>query len=234
MERLQKVMAHAGVASRRKSEEIISEGRVKVNGKIIKEMGFKVDPKHDKILVDGEPIQEEKKIYIKLNKPTGYITTVNDPHKRKKVTDLINGIDKRIYPIGRLDMDSSGLLLMTNDGDLTHKVTHPSYQLDKEYIVVVNGSLTKQEKNNFKKGIYLKEGKTAESKLEKVNQDSKNSTYRVTIHQGINRQIRRMFKKLGYEVVSLKRIRIGNISLGNLQPGEYKLLSREKIQNMLG
>ncbi len=234
MERLQKVMAHAGVASRRKSEDIIAEGRVKVNGVVVTEMGTKVDPVHDTIEVDGEEIEKEKKIYIKLHKPKGYVTTVNDPQGRQTVLDLIHSIDKRIYPVGRLDLDSSGLLLLTNDGDLTYKITHPSHELDKEYTVVVNGELTKAELNRFKKGIQLEEGKTSPAKIEKVNQDSKNTTYKVIIHEGMNRQIRRMFDKLGYEVVSLIRVRIGNISLGSLQPGEYRKLSRKKLQDLKG
>ncbi|HKL12218.1 MAG TPA: pseudouridine synthase [Halanaerobiales bacterium] len=233
MERLQKVMAHAGVASRRKSEEIIAEGRVKVNGVVVTEMGTKVDPTEDTIEVDGEEIEKESKIYLKLYKPKGYVTTVNDPQGRKTVMDLIQGIDKRIYPVGRLDLDSSGLLLLTNDGDLTYKITHPSHELDKEYMVVVDGLLNEDELKKFKNGIVFDEGKTSPAKIKKVNQDHKNTTYEVIIHEGMNRQIRRMFDILGYQVVSLIRVRIGNISLGSLKPGEYKKVSRKKLQNLL-
>ena len=233
MERLQKVMAHAGVASRRKSEEIIAEGRVKVNGVVVTEMGTKVDPAQDTIEVDGEEIEKETKTYLKLHKPRGYVTTVNDPQGRQTVMDLIHGIDKRIYPVGRLDLDSSGLLLLTNDGDLTHKITHPSHELDKEYMVVVNGELSQEEINRFKNGIQLEEGKTSPAKIEMVNQDPKNTTYQVIIHEGMNRQIRRMFDRLGYEVVSLIRVRIGNISLGSLKPGEHRKLSSKELQDLL-
>ncbi|HMA60472.1 MAG TPA: pseudouridine synthase [Halanaerobiales bacterium] len=233
MERLQKVMAHAGVASRRKSEEIIAEGRVKVNGVVVTEMGTKVDPAQDTIEVDGEEIEKETKTYLKLHKPRGYVTTVNDPQGRQTVMDLIHGIDKRIYPVGRLDLDSSGLLLLTNDGDLTHKITHPSHELDKEYMVVVNGELSQEEINRFKNGIQLEEGKTSPAEIEKVNQDPKNTTYQVIIHEGMNRQIRRMFDRLGYEVVSLIRVRIGNISLGSLKPGEHRKLSSKELQDLL-
>jgi pseudouridine synthase len=159
---------------------------------------------------------------------------VNDPQGRQTVLDLIHGIDKRIYPVGRLDLDSSGLLLLTNDGDLTYKITHPSHELDKEYTVVVNGNLSNAELHRFINGIQLEEGKTSPARIEKVNQDSKNTTYKVIIHEGMNRQIRRMFDKLGYEVVSLIRVRIGNISLGSLQPGEYRKLSRKKLQDLKG
>ena len=233
MERLQKVMAHAGVASRRKSEEIIAAGRVKVNGEVVTEMGTKVDPQKDTIEVDGEEIEKEQKVYLKLYKPTGYVTTVKDPQGRKTVLDLIDGVDKRIYPAGRLDLDSSGLLLLTNDGDLTHKITHPSHELDKEYEVVINGQLKRQEIKQFKKGIDLQEGRTAPAKINKVNEDNKNTTYKVIIHEGMNRQIRRMFDVLGYKVVSLIRVRIGNITLGSLNPGEHKALSREEVQDLL-
>ena len=233
MERLQKVMAHAGVASRRKSEEIIAEGRVKVNGVVVTEMGTKVDPAQDTIEVDGEEIEKETKTYLKLHKPRDYVTTVNDPQGRQTVMDLIHGIDKRIYPVGRLDLDSSGLLLLTNDGDLTNKITHPSHELDKEYMVVVNGELSQKELNRFKNSIQLEEGKTSPAKIEMVNQDPKNTTYKVTIHEGMNRQIRRMFDQLGYQVVSLIRVRIGNISLGSLKPGEYRKLSRKELQDLL-
>lgn len=233
MERLQKVMAHAGVASRRKSEEIIAAGRVKVNGEIVTAMGTKVDPQKDTIEVDGEEIEKEKKVYLKLYKPTGYVTTVKDPQGRKTVLDLIEGVDKRIYPAGRLDLDSSGLLLLTNDGDLTHKITHPSHELDKEYEVVINGQLNDQEIKHFKEGIDLQEGRTAPAEIKKVNEDSQNTTYKVIIHEGMNRQIRRMFDVLGYKVVSLIRVRIGSITLGSLKPGEHKALSREEVQDLL-
>jgi len=233
MERLQKVMAHAGIASRRKCEKIIEEGRVKVNGVVITKMGAKVDPIEDIIEVDGQEIEKEEKIYLKLYKPTGYVTTVKDPHGRKTVMDLINGIEQRIYPVGRLDSDSSGLLLLTNDGKLTHRITHPSFELDKEYEVVVEGKPTEKKLNEFRTGIELKEGKTAPAQLEKINEDNKNFTYKVVIHQGMNRQIRRMFDKIGYRVLSLKRLKIDNIGLGSLRPGEYKTLCKQEVENLL-
>ena len=233
MERLQKVMAHAGVASRRKSEEIIAAGRVKVNGKKVTEMGIKVDPQKDIIEVDGKEISKEKKVYYKLYKPTGYVTTVEDPQGRNTVLDLLNDTNQRIYPVGRLDMDSSGLLILTNDGDLTYKITHPSHEFEKEYEVVVNGKLNSDNLNLFKQGIKLKEGKTSPARIYKINEDSKNTTYKVIIHEGMNRQIRRMFDKLGFNVVSLKRVRIGNITLGSLRPAEYKQISKEDLKDLL-
>jgi len=233
MERLQKVMAHAGIASRRKSEEIIAAGRVKVNGEIVTEMGTKVNPQKDTIEVDGKIISKEKKVYYKLYKPTGYVTTVDDPQGRDTVLDLVDDTKQRIYPVGRLDMDSSGLLILTNDGDLTYKITHPSHELDKEYEVVVNGRLDSNNLNNFRQGIKLKEGKTSPARIYKINEDRKNTTYKVIIHEGMNRQVRRMFEVLGFNVVSLKRVRIGNITLGSLRPAEYKQISNENLKDLL-
>ncbi len=233
MERLQKVMAHAGVASRRKSEEIIAAGRVKVNGKTVTEMGTKVDPQKDVIEVDGKKISKEKKVYYKLYKPTNYVTTVDDPQGRDTILDLIGDINQRIYPVGRLDMDSSGLLILTNDGDLTYKITHPSHELEKEYEVVVNGKLDSNSLKKFKQGIRLEEGKTSPAKIYRINEDSKNTTYKVIIHEGMNRQIRRMFEKLGHNVVSLKRVRIGNITLGSLRLTEYKPIGKKELQDLL-
>ncbi|MDZ7672642.1 MAG: pseudouridine synthase [Halanaerobiales bacterium] len=232
MERLQKVMAHAGVASRRKSEEIIAAGRVKVNGETVTEMGTKVDPQNDVIEVDEKKISKEKKVYYKLYKPTNYVTTVDDPQGRNTILDLIGDINQRIYPVGRLDMDSSGLLILTNDGDLTYKITHPSHELEKEYEVVVNGKLDSNNLNNFRQGIKLQEGKTSPAKIYKINEDSKNTTYKVIIHEGMNRQIRRMFEKLGHNVVSLKRVRIGNITLGSLRLTEYKPIGKKELQDL--
>jgi pseudouridine synthase len=233
MERLQKVMAHAGIASRRKSEEIIAAGRVKVNGEIVTEMGTKVNPQKDTIEVDGKIISKEKKVYYKLYKPTGYVTTVDDPQGRDTVLDLVDDTKQRIYPVGRLDMDSSGLLILTNDGDLTYKITHPSNELDKEYEVVVNGKLDSNNLNNFRQGIKLEEGKTSPARIYKINEDRKNTTYKVIIHEGMNRQVRRMFEVLGFNVVSLKRVRIGNITLGRLRPAEYKQISNEHLKDLL-
>jgi len=233
MERLQKVMAHAGIASRRKSEEIIAAGRVKVNGEIVTEMGTKVDPHKDIIEVDGKKISKEKKVYYKLYKPTGYVTTVDDPQGRDTVLDLVDDTKQRIYPVGRLDMDSSGLLILTNDGDLTYKITHPSHELDKEYEVVVNGKLDSDNLNKFRQGLNLEEGKTSPARIYKINEDSKNTAYKVIIHEGMNRQVRRMFEVLGFNVVSLKRVRIGNITLGSLRPAEYKQISNENLKDLL-
>ena len=229
-DRLQKVMAHAGVASRRKSEEIIKEGRVKVNGKVVTEMGVKVDPEVDKIEVDEKVISKEKRVYLLLYKPEGYVTTVDDPRGRKTVLDLIKGIKQRIYPVGRLDYDTSGLLLLTNDGQLTYVLTHPSHEIEKTYLVKAKGYISDQKLNNLEKGIELTDGLTAPAKAELINRKSENTEFTLTIHEGRNRQVRRMCKKIGNPVNKLKRISFAHLDLSELNPGEYRHLSDEELK----
>jgi pseudouridine synthase len=236
MERLQKVMAHAGVASRRKSEEIIAEGRVKVNGEIVTEMGFKVDPDEDEIVVDGELISEEKKRYLLLNKPEGYITTVSDPEGRPTVMDLIPDLKQRLYPAGRLDYDSSGLLIMTNDGDLTYKLTHPKKEVDKKYRVLVQGEMTEEDFNKFENGMVIDGQKTAPAKISNVNYKGDKTEFDIIIHEGRNRQVRRMVQIAGFSVISLKRIGFAFLSLTGVKEGEFRYLSDQeitKLKNML-
>ncbi len=230
MERLQKVMAHAGVASRRKSEEIIREGRVKVNGEIITEMGYKVKPEEDVIEVDGELISKEKRVYILLNKPEGYVTTVSDPRGRSTVLDLVGNVKQRVYPVGRLDYNTSGLLLLTNDGELTYILTHPSYEIDKTYFTRVKGEISDQDIKKLESGIQLEDGITAPAKVKLISRDEKISSFELTIHEGRNRQVRRMCEVLGYEVIKLKRIRFGPLNLEGLSPGEYRFLSDKELQ----
>ncbi|RCW61135.1 MULTISPECIES: pseudouridine synthase [Halanaerobium] len=236
MERLQKVMAHAGVASRRKSEEIIAAGRVKVNGQTVTEMGFKVDPEQDEIVVDGELISEEKKRYILLNKPEGYITTVSDPEGRPTVMDLIPDLKQRLYPAGRLDYDSSGLLIMTNDGDLTYKLTHPKKEVDKKYRVLVQGEMKEEDFKKFENGMIIDGQKTAPAKISNVNQKKDQTEFDIIIHEGRNRQVRRMAKIAGFPVVSLQRISFAFLTLNGVKEGEFRYLNdREvtKLKNML-
>jgi len=236
MERLQKVMAHAGVASRRKSEEIIAEGRVKVNGEIVTEMGFKVDPKQDQIIVDGEVISEEKKRYILLNKPEGFITTVSDPEGRPTVMDLIPDLKQRLYPAGRLDYDSSGLLILTNDGDLTYKLTHPKKEVDKKYRVLAQGELKEEDFEKFEKGMIIDGQKTAAAKISNVSYKNDQTQFEIVIHEGRNRQVRRMAKIAGFSVISLKRIAFAFLTLKGVKEGEFRYLSDQevnKLKNML-
>ncbi len=230
MERLQKVMAHAGIASRRKSEEIIAQGRVKVNGKVITTMGEKVDPQKDTIEVDGKVISKEKRIYLLLNKPTGYVSTVDDPRGRKTVLDLVGNISQRIYPAGRLDYDTSGLLILTNDGDLTYILTHPSFKVDKTYLVEVKGKVKPGDLNRLNKGIKLEDGMTVPSQTKLISSNSGTTNFVMTIHEGRNRQVRRMCKKIGYQVKNLKRIGIGFLKIDELSEGEYRHLTDEEIE----
>lgn len=232
MERLQKVMAHAGVASRRKSEEIIAEGRVKVNGEIVTEMGFKVDPKKDEIEVDGEVIAKEKKVYLLLHKPEGYITTVSDPKERQTVMDLIPDLKQRVYPAGRLDYDSSGLLILTNDGDLCYKLTHPKKEVDKRYWVRAKGTIFAEDFNKFEEGMVIDGRKTAPAKIANINYLDNYTEFEITIHEGRNRQVRRMCRIAGFSVVKLKRTAFAFLSLDGLAEGEYRYLNEEEIKKL--
>ncbi|MFW5985194.1 MAG: pseudouridine synthase [Halanaerobiaceae bacterium] len=232
MERLQKYMAHAGVASRRKSEDIIAEGRVKVNGEVVTEMGFKIDPQQDTVTVDGEVISREEKVYILFNKPTGCVCTVDDPRGRKTVLDYIDGVSQRIYPVGRLDYDTSGLLIITNDGQLTNILTHPSYEIDKTYLVEIPGQLTAEEKKQLEEGVELEDGITAPAEAEIVYKNSDKTIFMLTIHEGRNRQVRRMCEKIGHRVINLKRIGLAFLSLEQLSPGEFRFLTTEEVKKL--
>lgn len=231
-ERLQKYMASCGVASRRKCEELILAGKVKVNGILVNELGAKVDPENDIVEYDGKIInKEEKKIYIMLNKPEGYICSVKDEKERKTVLDLVK-VKERIYPIGRLDYDSSGLILLTNDGEVYNKIIHPRKEIIKKYIVIVKNKITEKDVKAFKEGIDIGGYITAPASLKNINFDEEKniSTIEVSIHEGKNRQIRRMCSALSHDVISLKRISIGDIKLAYLKKGEYRELNREEIK----
>lgn len=230
MERLQKVMAHAGIASRRKSEDIIAEGRVKVNGETVTEMGTKVNPDRDVIEVDGEIISKEKRVYILLNKPQGYICTVDDPRGRNTVLDLVDDVKQRIYPVGRLDYDTSGLLMLTNDGQLTYILTHPSHEINKTYLTEVKGRLDTKNADRLRKGVELEDGMTAPAQLEIKEREENNTLFTLTIHEGRNRQVRRMCEKIGLPVISLKRISVGPLTLEGLSEGEYRNLTDKEIE----
>ncbi|WP_160691473.1 pseudouridine synthase [Clostridium sp. C2-6-12] len=228
-ERLQKYMASCGVASRRKCEEIILAGKVKVNGVLVNEVGIKIDPSKDKVEYEGKIIsKEEKKVYIMLNKPEGYISSVKDEKDRKTILDIVK-VEERIYPIGRLDYDSSGLLLLTNDGEIYNKIIHPRVEIIKKYIAVVKGEITEKDIKKFEIGIDIGGYITAPAELKVISYDKKVSTIEIGIHEGKNRQIRKMCAVLNHEVLSLKRIAIGEIKLGYLKRGEYRELNDEEI-----
>jgi 23S rRNA pseudouridine2605 synthase len=232
-ERLQKYIARCGVASRRNSEKIIAQGRVSVNGKIVSAMGIKINPQVDLVRVDGRIITPETEgIYIKLNKPAGYITSVSDPQGRPTVLDLIGDIGSRIYPVGRLDYESEGLLILTNDGELAYCLTHPRYEIDKQYYVLVDGNPGYESIKSLRNGVDIGDHVTQPAKISKLGIEGRNSIYRVTISEGRNRQVRRMFEVIGHPVLYLKRERLGNISLGSLRSGEWRHLSISEIKSL--
>ncbi|HOC08353.1 MAG TPA: pseudouridine synthase [Bacillota bacterium] len=233
MERLQKYMASCGVASRRKCEEIIAEGRVKVNGVTVREAGLKIQPGKDRVTVDGkEIIPANKPVYIMLNKPVGYVSTVRDQFMRPTVLDLVRGVKGRIYPVGRLDYDSEGLLLLTNDGNFAYGLTHPRHKVDKTYIVVVQGSPSRKEIDRLRKGVEIDGRMTSPADIRVESVQGNKTTFRVVIHEGRNRQVRRMFETIGYAVVSLKRIGIGKLQLGTLAPGKWRFLEDREVKDL--
>jgi 23S rRNA pseudouridine2605 synthase len=234
MERLQKVMAHAGVASRRKSEDIIEEGRVKVNGKVVTELGTKVSV-NDEITVDEIPLEREQKVYILLNKPRETISTVDDPKNRETVLDMVEGIEERIYPVGRLDWDTTGALLLTNDGELSHKLTHPSFEFPKTYVVKATGHMRKKDGNILAKGIKLDGKMTAPAKVNILSYDARTKTtmVRITLHEGRNHQVKNMFKEMGFPVEKLTREKFGFLSVDNMQSGEWRFLKPHEVKQLV-
>lgn len=228
-ERLQKYMARCGVASRRSCEELILEGKVKVNGITIKELGYKVDPDKDIIEYNKNIIKPEgRKVYIVLNKPVGYVSTVKDERGRKTIIDLVN-VDERIFPIGRLDYDSSGLIMLTNDGEIYNKVIHPRQEINKTYEAVLKGIPDIEDINNFCNGIDIGGYITAKANFQILKLIDGNAIVKIIIHEGKNRQIRRMCERINHPVLSLKRVSIGRIELGKLQPGKWRYLNEQEV-----
>lgn len=235
MERLQKVMAHAGIASRRKCEQLMLDGKVEVNGKQVTELGFKVDPKQDEILVNGRKIKMEQYIYMAFHKPKGVITSLKDPKGRKVITDFIKKIPERVYPVGRLDYDSEGLLLLTNDGELANVLMHPRHHVAKTYHAYVKGVPHGEILEQLRRGIQLEDGMTAPAEADyiDVSPDAKESILTITIYEGKNRQVRRMFESVGYPVQRLKRVRFGPVELERLPRGKYRSLTKDEIGQLL-
>ena len=228
-ERLQKYMARCGVASRRKSEEIITSGKVKVNNTVITELGFKVDCDTDSVEVDGKLIKpEEKKLYIALNKPEGYISSVSDEKGRRTIMDLVE-VDERIYPIGRLDYDTTGLILLTNDGEIYNKIIHPRMEKNKVYEAIIEGFISSQEIDKLETGIDIGGYITAPAKVKVVAENRNSTEVEITIHEGKNKQIRKMFEAVEHNIIRLKRISIGEIKLGNLTEGLWRNLTQEEL-----
>jgi len=231
-ERLQKILSRAGVASRRKAEQMILEGRVAVNGAVVTEMGSKADLDRDHIRVDGKLLHAPKHlVYIALNKPTNCVTTVTDPQGRGTVMDLMHGVKERVYPVGRLDYHSEGLLLLTNDGELANGITSAATHLPKTYLVKVNGALTTEQEQAFREGVPVEGRRTAPAGL-KLARRAENPWYEVRLFEGRKNQIRMMFKHFGRLVEKLKRVKIGPLDLASLKPGEFRHLTREEVDQL--
>lgn len=233
-ERLQKVLAQAGIASRRDAEKIILAGKVKVNGQVIKQLGTKVDPMHDKIYVDGQKIAAEKKRYFIFNKPRGVITSMSDPEGRKSVLDFVKKFPQRVFPVGRLDYNTEGLLLLTNDGALAQLLTHPSHNVEKTYRVEALGIMLEEQMDMLRLGVKLEDGMTAPAIVNFIEyQHEKNLTiFDIIIHEGRNRQVRRMCDAVGHSVRNLKRTKFAGLSLAGLKRGGMRELEKEEVANL--
>ena len=228
-ERLQKLLAHAGVASRRKAEQLIVEGRITVNGAVVAELGAKADPEHDHVKVDGKRVGgPEKPVYLAMNKPKNVMTTASDPEGRGTVMALLRGVKARVYPVGRLDFQSDGLLLFTNDGEFAKRITSAATHVAKTYVVKVNGQLTPEQEEKFRQGVPLSGKKTAPAGL-KLIQRAANPWYEVRLIEGRQNQIRLMFKNFGRLVEKLRRVKIGFLELGSLRPGEFRHLTPGEV-----
>lgn len=233
MERLQKVIAQAGVASRRQAEGLIEQGKVKVNGTKVTELGTKVS-QNDQIVVNGVPIDKEEPAYFLLYKPSGVISSARDDKGRKVVTDFFTNVDQRIYPVGRLDYETSGLLLMTNDGDFANRLMHPRYTINKTYVAKIAGVLTKPKQRQLESGIKLDDGKTAPARVKLLSSERKKNTsiVEIMIHEGKNRQVRRMLEAIGFSVLKLKREGYGFLTLQGMNPGDWRELSPHEVKKL--
>ena len=230
--RLQKYLADCGIASRRKCEEYIQQGKVQVNGKVVTELGTKINPKRDKIKFENKEIVEKRKlVYILLNKPIGYVTTVDDQFNRDTVLDLVK-VKERIVPVGRLDMYTSGALILTNDGDFVYKVTHPKHEIEKTYTVTLKGIIQNDEVEKLRKGVQIEDytTKPAKVKILKTDKEKNISRLEIIIHEGKNRQVRKMCEAVGKKVLALHRSKIGTIGVKDLELGKWRYLSSKEIQ----
>jgi len=233
MERIQKILAKAGVASRREAERMVIEGRVTVNGEVVDTLGFKADALVDHIKVDGRRLgRDEPKVTLLLNKPRGYLSTVKDTLGRPTVMDLLKKVRWRIYPVGRLDFDAEGLLILSNDGDLTHHLSHPRFSIPRTYLVKVGGVPDEKKLTRLKRGVTLEDGKARVVSLAILRQREKNSWIRVVVTEGRNRLVKRMFSAIGHTVLKLKRIEFGPIGLGDLPTGQFRYLTREELEDL--
>jgi 23S rRNA pseudouridine2605 synthase len=230
LERLQKILSHAGIASRREAETIITAGRVAVNGSVVTELGSRADPSRDRITLDGRPVHiESDRVYILLNKPAGYVTTMKDPQGRPVVNDLLKGVKERVYPVGRLDYNTEGLLLLTNDGELANRLAHPSHEVEKEYLVRVRGKVLAEQIHSLTAGVELDDGKSAPAVVRQVSESENNTWISIAIHEGRYRQVRRMCETVGLTVVRLKRTRYGFLETGEMKTSEFRKLTPKEV-----
>lgn len=229
MVRLQKLLAEAGFGSRRECERLIASGHVAVDGNIVTEMGCLVDPQHQKIYCKGVPVKREVKIYYLLNKPKGYVCTNRDELGRPRAIDLLHGLAQRVYCVGRLDADSEGLIILTNDGELTNLLTHPRYGVAKTYLAEVNARIEAKDLENLRKGVWLSGGKTSPARVKVLRRGSNNTWLEITLREGRNREVRRILARLGYKVRILRRIRIGWLEDPGLKTGKFRRLSQGEV-----
>lgn len=228
--RINKYIAQAGIASRRKADQLIINGNVKINGAIMKEPGYEVK-EEDEVIVNGKKLEpEQKKVYLLINKPFGVVTTVSDDKERSTVMDVVKDVEARVFPVGRLDYNTRGALIMTNDGDLAFKLTHPKHQVDKTYRARVAGVLSREKVNKLKNGIDIGGFVTSRAKVEVIKGTQHSSIVEISIHEGKNRQVRKMFSAVGNPVQELTRVAIGEIKLGYLKEGHYRKLTAEEVE----
>jgi len=231
-ERLQKLLAKAGVASRRGSEELIRAGRIQVNGVTITELGYKADPVQDTLTFDGKRIHFEQKIYVLLNKPAGYVTTMADPQGRPIVSDLLRDFPERLFPVGRLDLETEGALLMTNDGELGNAILHPRYEVNKTYEAWVAGFPSARELERLERGIEIEGIMTQPAQVQVLKRSKNQSLVEIIIHEGKKRQVRKMFQAINHRVMHLKRTAYGELRLGTLAPGKYRILGTNDLKKI--
>ena len=236
-ERLQKYLANQGVTSRRKAEEYILQGKVKVNGKVVKELGTKINIEKDIVEFEGKEVKKEiKKVYVLLNKPIDYVTTVKDQFSRNTVVDLVKNAGENLIPVGRLDMYTSGALILTNDGDFIYHVTHPKHEVEKTYTVTLRGKVTIEEVEKLRQGVIIDEEyltKPAKVKILKIDEEENISRLEITIHEGKNRQVRKMCEAVGKKVVALHRSKIGNIEVKDLKIGTWRYLTKKEVDMLM-
>ncbi|THB75502.1 MAG: rRNA pseudouridine synthase [Desulfobulbaceae bacterium] len=232
--RLQKYLAECGISSRRRAEELIKTGRVSVDGTVITEMGVKIDPDTQSVHCDGRLVTppESKKRYYLLNKPSGFVTTLSDPQGRPIVTSLLKGVKDRVYPVGRLDLDTEGALILTNDGELTNRILHPRFETNKTYEATVKGQPARKKIHQLEQGIIIDGQKTWPAKIRFIKKKEQSTLYRVVIHEGRKRQIRKMFQAIGHPVIHLKRIAYGKLTLGSLKTGDFRPLEPAELKKI--